>query len=178
MRRVEDRTSLRPIRNPVLVSQSCWLSGHVYNTGWRKTVGKTAWGRCSPYGPVHTGLTGWLRRDPGPHLPLRSRFEDTAGTAEPQSHGRAILFKSTVCGLKTYPEPPIIESRAGKCPPCSNDEEIILGPVSEGLEGWKPAVEASCAFEGPCLQMGTKKSIPLSPWGAPEPFQCVPRLLL
>lgn len=60
---------LLPIRNPVLIFQSCWLSGQVYNPGWRKTVGKTA--RVPIW--THSHWLDWVAEN-GPLL-----FEVTSG---------------------------------------------------------------------------------------------------
>lgn len=71
----------------------------------------------------------------------------------PQSNGAAIPFKSTISGLKNYPDAHIIELKTEKCSLCSEDGEIILELLGEGLETWKPGEEGapaamSCVFKG------------------------------
>lgn len=96
-----------------------------------------------------------MRRDPGRHLLFQNQFRNTAGTVEqrPRATEQLFLLNPEFFGLKNYPDAHIIELRAAKCPLCSEDGEIILGLLGEGLEMQNPGEEGcsaavSCVFKG------------------------------
>lgn len=136
------------------------------SAGWKKTVSKTAWCRSlrSHTGPfTQARLWGWGWNGPRTPPAFSKSIQEYSWDcrAVPQSNRAAIPFKPTIPKLKNYPDAHIIELRAGKCPRCSEDGEITLGLLGEGLEMWNPEEEGSlaavsCAFKGLWLQMGIK----------------------